>query len=430
MSESYSVISFAAGNFYSYFIVDGGEAVIVDPHITLVEEYQRRLKKKNLSLVGIVDTHTHADHISSAAVLKKKFDVPLYMSENAVSSLDVTKLKEGDKIKVAGSEITALYTPGHTDDSVTLLTEKGDLFSGDTLLINSIGRTDFQNGSPEDMFDSLERLGELPDETIVRPAHDYKGNKTSTIESEKKSNPFMAQSDKSAFAENARSKKISKPANMDTIIAANRQGTAETFSTVSPKQAHQNLSSEDAVLLDVRTDQEVGEVSVKVRNFKHVPLQSLSSAISSLPSDDRYYVLCRSGHRAAMAAMNLMQNGFGKVAVIKGGLTAWQKAKLPVKKSKGPISLERQVRIAAGCIVLAGALLSLVNVWFVIIPVFVGCGLAYAGITDTCMMANMLMKLPYNQKPLSSAGGGCALDGGGCSLDGGDSSDSGAGCSM
>lgn len=417
MRKKYNVNSFIAGNCYSYLISDNGQALIIDPHISLVEKYSKRLVSKGLSLVGIVDTHTHADHISSAAILKKKFNVPLYMSEYSDSSVVTSKLKDGDIIKVGDAEITAIYTPGHTDDSVSLLANENALFTGDVLLIKSIGRTDFQNGSPEDMFDSLGKLASLPDETVVRPAHDYHGKKTSTIAEEKLNNPFLLERDKTKFCDSARSKKLSKPANMDTIISANQKGTAEGFSTVPAKEAFEKLSEPNSILLDVRTTGELDEMSVKVDNVKHIPLQSLTSSIGSISGQKSYYVLCRTGHRATMAAMSLIQNGFANVAVIERGINAWDKAKLPINKSAGTISLERQVRIVTGCLVVIGSLLSLVNIWFIIVPLWVGGGLIFAGVSNNCMMALLLMKLPYNKKSLSGgASGGCSMDGGSCSM--------------
>jgi glyoxylase-like metal-dependent hydrolase (beta-lactamase superfamily II)/rhodanese-related sulfurtransferase len=417
MRKKYNVYSFSAGSCYSYIISDNGLALIIDPHISLVEKYSKILISKGLSLAGIVDTHMHADHISSAAILKKKYDVPLYMSEFSNSSVADSRLKDSDVIKVGNTEISAVYTPGHTDDSVSLLTDKGDLFTGDVLLINSVGRTDFQNGSPEDMFDSLQKLASLPDETVVRPAHDYQGNKTSTIAEQKLNNPFLLEKDKTKFCEHARSKKLPKPANMDTIITANQKGSAGGFSTVSPKDAFQKLSEPNAVVLDVRTTQELDQMSVKTDNVKHIPLQALASSIDSISPQNSYYVLCGTGLRATMAAMSLMQNGFADVAVIKGGINAWEKAKLPVNKTPGPVSLERQVRIIAGCLILIGSLLTLINIWFIIIPLWVGAGLLFAGVSNNCMMAVLLMKLPSNKKPLSAGkGGSCSMDGGGCSM--------------
>jgi rhodanese-related sulfurtransferase len=267
------------------------------------------------------------------------------------------------------------------------------------------------------MFDSLGKLASLPDETVVRPAHDYQGNKTSTIAEQKSKNPFLLEKNKAAFCDYARSKKLPKPANMDTIISANQKGSAEGFSTVPPKDAFKKLSEPNIVLLDVRTAQELDQISVKADNVKHIPLQSLASSIGTISPRNSYYVLCGTGRRATMAAMSLMQNGFADVAVIEGGINAWDKAKLPVNKIAGPISLERQVRIIAGCLIAVGSLLALVNTWFIIIPLWVGCGLLFAGVSNSCMMAMLLMKLPYNKKPLSAGkGGSCSMDGGGCSM--------------
>ena len=416
MAKNNSVISFVAGNCYSYFITNNQQAILVDPHISLVEEYSKKLTKKSLSLIGIVDTHTHADHISSAAILKKKYDVALYMSERSVSSIATDRKKDGDTINVGGSKIKVIYTPGHTDDSISLLTEHGDIFTGDVLLINSVGRMDFQNGSPEDMFDSLNNLANLPGDTVIRPAHDYKGNLTSTIAEQKQTNPFLLEKDKIKFCINARSKVIPKPSNMDTIIITNQQGTAEDFSMVSPEQAYDKLKEPNSILLDVRSDQEVNEISVDLENIKYIPFQSLASSIEFLSADDSYYILCKSGYRSTMAAMQLLQKGFAKLAVIKGGMTFWNKAKLPVNKTGAPISLERQVRIIAGSLILIGSLLTFVNLWFIILPLFVGSGLVFAGTTDNCLMGLLLMKLPYNKRPVSTEGGTCAMDGGGCSM--------------
>lgn len=418
MAGHYNVTSFSAGNCYSYLLSDSGEALLVDPHITLVEKYVQTLKKKNLSLVGIVDTHTHADHISSAAILKKRYSVPLYMSERSQSAIATDRLHEGDVISFGRSQVKALYTPGHTDDSVSLISSGGDVFSGDVLLINSVGRTDFQNGSPEDMFDSLQKLSSLPGATVLRPAHDYKGRKTSTLAEQRQTNPFLLQKDKTMFCENARAKKMPKPANMDIIIASNQQGLAETFSTVSPGEASKRIASPDAIILDVREEAELKDISLAAGKVQHIPLNRVAGSLESLSREKDYYVLCRSGHRATMAAMVLTQNGFRRVSVIEGGITAWDKAGLPVRKIPVPLSLERQVRVIAGGLAGLGALLTFVNVWFALIPLWVGTGLVFAGLTDKCLMASLLLKMPYNKKAFSTAGGSCSMDGG-CSADGG-----------
>ena len=163
---------FVAGSCYSYIIGSQTEALVIDPHISLLDEYSECLRKNKLTLKFIVDTHTHADHFSLAAVLKKKFRAQVVMYEKAISAVADRRLKNNDRITIGSMSLDVLYTPGHTDDTVSLYGE-GKLFTADVLLIGSVGRTDFQNGSPDSMFDTLQRLKDLPDATVVFPGHDY-----------------------------------------------------------------------------------------------------------------------------------------------------------------------------------------------------------------------------------------------------------------
>lgn len=148
---------FKAGSCYSYVLYSQGEAIIIDPHISLLEDYGGYIKKNRLSLKYIIDTHTHADHFSLAVVLKKKFRSPVLMHEKAMSDVADRRLKENDEIAFGSSNYKVLYAPGHTDDSISIYGD-GRVFTGDVLLIGSVGRTDFQNGSPESMFDTLKKL--------------------------------------------------------------------------------------------------------------------------------------------------------------------------------------------------------------------------------------------------------------------------------
>ncbi|MCK9573484.1 MAG: MBL fold metallo-hydrolase, partial [Candidatus Omnitrophica bacterium] len=205
MAKRFSVKQFTAGSCYSYIISSFDEALVVDPHISLLKNYESYLDKNNLKLKLIVDTHTHADHFSLAAVLKKKYGAKVLMGEKAISSVRDLSLKNDDEVKIGGVSLRALYTPGHTDDAISLFGEKS-LFTGDVLLIGSVGRTDFQNGSPESMFDTLQRLKELPDDTAVFPGHDYHEKLSSTISKEKKENPYLKEENKEVFIRNMRAK--------------------------------------------------------------------------------------------------------------------------------------------------------------------------------------------------------------------------------
>lgn len=227
---------FIAGSCYSYILSSENEALIIDPHISLPDEYRKYLTKNKLTLKFIVDTHTHADHFSSAVVLKKQFKAQVLMHEKAISSVADKRLKDNDQINIGTASVKVIYTPGHTDDAISLYGE-GKLFSGDVLLIGSVGRTDFQNGSPESMFDTLQKLKTLPDETILCPGHDYHEQRLSTIAKEKEGNPFLKETNKETFVRNMRVKIIPKPFNIDNIIRVNQKGEATSLEMISPRDA-------------------------------------------------------------------------------------------------------------------------------------------------------------------------------------------------
>lgn len=405
------VKQFIAGSCLSYILSSKQEALVIDPHISLLDEYSEYLKKNKLTLKFVVDTHTHADHFSLAAVLKKQFGAKVLMHEKAVSSVADSRVKDNDQISIGLSVINVLYSPGHTDDAVSLYAEKR-LFTGDVLLIGSVGRTDFQNGSPESMFDTLQKFKTLPPETIVFPGHDYHEKLHSTLAKEKQENPFLKETNKEAFIKNMRGKRTPKPFNIDNIVRVNQNGEASGLEMVSPKDALM-LSGKDAQvkLLDVRSALEFSQVHIK--DSLNVPIDMLLAKINDISSlKQSFIVLCRTGNRSPMAADMLLQSGIHGVKVMQGGMTRWQKEGLPVIKGEGGISLERQVRIIAGSLVLSGILLAwFVNGAFIFVPLFVSCGLIFAGLTDNCLMGMVLMKLPYNKKLYNTklGGGTCAM---------------------
>ncbi|MBI4846151.1 MAG: MBL fold metallo-hydrolase [Candidatus Omnitrophica bacterium] len=404
---------FIASSCYSYIIASQKEALVIDPHISLSDEYNEYLKRNKFTLKFILDTHTHADHFSLAAVLKKKFGAQVLMHEKAVSSVADKRLKDNDKIAIGCASFEVLYTPGHTDDAVSLFGE-GKLFTGDVLLIASVGRTDFQNGSPESMFDSLQKLKRLPDETTVFPGHDYHEKRSATIKKEKEENPFFKETDKEIFVKNMRSKVILKPFNIDNIIRVNQKGEAAALTMITPEEALEFAGkSSQFKLLDVRSALEFSQAHIK--DSINIPIDMLSARINDLgQSKQNYIVLCRTGNRSPMAADMLMQSGMQEVKIMQGGMERWLKAKLPVIKGEGGVSLERQVRIIAGSLVLSGIFLSWFAHWaFIFLSVFVSCGLIYAGISDNCLMGMILMRLPYNKKlyKIKQGGGTCSISG-------------------
>ena len=413
MSRDFMHRQFAAGSCYSYILSSGQDALIIDPHISLLAEYEKYLNKNRLALKYIIDTHTHADHFSLAAVLKKKFGAPILMYQKAISEIADQRLNDNDEIQLGSKKIKVIYTPGHTDDAITIHAE-GRIFTGDVLLIGSVGRTDFQNGSPESMFDTLQRLKTLPDEMLLFPGHDYHGNRSSNLAKEKQNNQFLLATDKNKFVSDMRAKKLPKPFNIDNIVRLNQKGQAASIEMVSPKQAQELVQKDSkAKLLDVRSALEFSQEHIQ--DSLNIPIDMLVSKIKELSqSGQNYIVLCRTGNRSPMAADMLMQSGIHGVKVMDGGMISWQKHRLPVIKGQGGISIERQVRAVAGSLVLLGLILGLtVHRGFFGISIFVACGLIFAGLTDSCMMGMLLMKLPYNQKLYKTklGGGTCAVGG-------------------
>lgn len=402
---------FIAGSCYSYILISKSEALIIDPHISLIDDYSEYLKKNKLTLKFIIDTHTHADHFSSAAVLKKKYGVQLLMHEKAISSVADKRLKDNDEVVIGSSSFRVIYTPGHTDDAISLYGEE-KLFTGDVLLIGSVGRTDFQNGSPESMFDTLQKLKELPDVTAVFPGHDYHEIRSSTLKQEKQMNPFLKESNKTSFISNMRAKVIPKPFNIDNIVRVNQKGEAARLEMISPKDAFSLVEKNSKIkLLDVRSVLEYSQVHIK--DSMNIPIEMLAAKVNDLgKSGQSYIVLCRTGNRSPMAADMLIQSGIHGVKVMHGGMTRWQKERLSVIKGEGGLSLERQVRIITGSLVLLGIVLSWSVHWaFIFLSLLVSCGLIFAGLTDNCLMGMLLMKLPYNKKFYKTklGGGTCAI---------------------
>ena len=208
---------------YTYIIAsaEGREALIIDPVLENVEDYIKLLTELNLKLVKVIDTHIHADHVTGAGKLRDKTQCVTIMGEHTPTDAVEIKVKDEEIIKLDQLKIKALYTPGHTSDSFSFLMDNY-LFSGDTLLINGTGRTDFQNGNSKDAYNSLfNRLLKLPDETLVYPAHDYKGEKVSTIGKEKKFNPRLQVNNVEEYIEIMNNLNLRKPAAIDFNVANN-----------------------------------------------------------------------------------------------------------------------------------------------------------------------------------------------------------------
>ena len=210
---------------YTYLIASakGREAVIIDPVIENVNKYIQLLRNLDLKLVKVIDTHIHADHVTGASKLKQVTNCATLMGEHTPADAVEIKVKDNELINIDGLNIRSIYTPGHTAESYSFLLDNY-LFSGDALLINGTGRTDFQNGNSKDSYHSIfDKLLKLPEETLLYPGHDYNGEKVSTIEKEKKFNHRLQVKNVDEYIEIMSNLNLSKPEMMDNNVSKNIQ---------------------------------------------------------------------------------------------------------------------------------------------------------------------------------------------------------------
>ena len=208
---------------YTYLISSGKgrEALIIDPVLENVSQYISTLKELDLKLVKVIDTHIHADHVTGASKLKDVTKCSTIMGDHTPAISVEIKVKDDEYINLDNLKIRAMYTPGHTSDSYSFLMDNY-LFSGDTLLINGTGRTDFQNGSSKDAYNSIfNKLLKLPEETLLYPAHDYKGEKVSTIGKEKRANPRLQVNSVDEYIDIMNNLNLKKPVEIETNISRN-----------------------------------------------------------------------------------------------------------------------------------------------------------------------------------------------------------------
>src|SRR6187549_1322076 len=245
---------------YTYLIAGrtGGEALLIDPVRAELSQYLRLIDELDLRLVFAIDTHVHADHITALGDLRTETSCATLMGTQSKAECVSRKISDGERLKVDGLELRALYTPGHTDDSYSFVMNDR-VFTGDTLLIRGTGRTDFQNGDPRAQYESIfGRLLKLPDETLVFPAHDYKGDTVSTIGEEKSCNPRLQVKSVEEYVTLMNSLNLPNPKMMDVAVPANmkvglaqekiaQRGWAMTAQDVLPL-----MRSPDVALIDLR----------------------------------------------------------------------------------------------------------------------------------------------------------------------------------
>ena len=331
---------------YTYLIASrrGGEALIIDPVLDRVDRYMTLLDELDLRLIKAVDTHVHADHITGLGALRDRTKCITVMGEQ--SAVDVVSLRvtEGDTIDVEGISLDVLYTPGHTDDSYSFLF--GDrVFTGDTLLIRGTGRTDFQHGSARDQYDSLfNKLLKLPDETLVYPAHDYKGDTVSTIAEEKAYNPRLQVSSVDEYAEIMDNLNLANPKLMDIAVPANlkvglnQDDLAAMGLAISCEDSASLVSNPEIILVDLRDNAEREKNGV-IPGSIHAPYPDIEENVNAggmlhelaKASGKRVVFYCAFGERSAMAVQAARDAGLPSICNLTGGIDAWKQAGGPLE---------------------------------------------------------------------------------------------------
>jgi sulfur dioxygenase len=331
---------------FTYIIAKakGCEAIIIDPVYKKTDHYLTLIEELDLTLVKAIDTHVHADHLSGLGILRDKTNCITVMG--AQSNVDVVSMRVegGDKIIIDGLSLDVIYTPGHTNDSYSFYMP-GIVFTGDTLLIRGTGRTDFQAGNSLKAYDSLfNKLLKLPDETIIYPGHDYKGDCCSTIGEEKTFNPRLQVNSPESYAKIMNDLGLPDPKMMGRVIPKNQKiGMAQKDLELikHTTQAHEALAqfkNQKTLFIDLRENIERDKNGI-IPNSVHIPYQKLSyfttpggpiSAISTKTHQQQLMLYCAFGERSAMALKELRVAGFKNVRHLGGGIEAWINASGPI----------------------------------------------------------------------------------------------------
>ena len=334
---------------YSYLLASrrGGEALIIDPVLEKVDRYLKLMSELDLRLVKAVDTHLHADHITGLGALRDRTHCVTVMGEQSKVDVVSMRIREGDALKIEGLSLDVLYTPGHTDDSYSFHFDDR-VFTGDTLLIRGTGRTDFQNGDARAQYASLQRLMRLPEETLVFPAHDYKGDTVSTIGEEKRCNPRLQVRDGEEYAALMAGLNLPNPKMMDVAVPANmRQGlhqeeVARRGWALSADEAKILVGRSDVALIDLREKTERERAGV-IPGSLHAPYPDLTENLEeggllaelATSAGKTLLFYCAFGERSAMAVQAAQDRGLTSARHIEGGIAAWAQAGGPLSARAG-----------------------------------------------------------------------------------------------
>ena len=317
---------------YTYLIAseEGREALIIDPVLENVERYIKLLKELDLKLVKVIDTHIHADHISGIAELRDQTNCVTIMGDRTPADVVSMQVSDEEVIKIDGLELKALFTPGHTSESFSFLM-KDRVFTGDTLLIRGTGRTDFQNGSPKDSYNSIfNRLLKLPDNTLVYPAHDYKGDTVSTILEEKKFNPRLQVKSANEYIQIMDNLNLPDPKLMDVAVPNNLKlgidfNKQRVNNGIEPDEFNSYLLDQDVILIDLREQNELDKIG-KIKGSIRVSFPEINDYLNKNKNEfknKRILFYCAIGQRSTLAVQISKSYQYSKCIHLIGGLKNW-----------------------------------------------------------------------------------------------------------
>ncbi len=318
-------------------------AVLIDPELSRIDQYRGLCAQHGLSVKYVIDTHTHADHFSASKELGRALGAPVVMHRLAPAPYADLRLDDGDMLICGELKLKALHTPGHTRDSMSLVMADR-VFTGDALLIGGTGRTDLPSGDPHELFDSLfDGLLKLPPETLVYPAHDYKGRSHTTIGAEIAENPRLQKTERAEFVTMMQALDLAAPTHLTEALRTNMSGgktVAQLLGEAAAKVPFMSLEElndrlggnrRDMVILDIREKEafDAGHVPGAI----HLPRGQLELRVNSELPDPTVRILtcCEFGKISTLAAATLRELGFGRAVALDGGMKAWREGEFPLE---------------------------------------------------------------------------------------------------
>ncbi|MCI4677515.1 MBL fold metallo-hydrolase [Rhodoblastus acidophilus] len=332
--------TFAAGGCKSYLIGcdKSRAAALIDPELSLIDHYLGAASQHGVHLRYLIDTHTHADHFSAGRELAKTVAAPVVMHRLSPAPFADLRVDDGDMLIVGQIKLNVLHTPGHTRDSMCLFA--GDrVFTGDTLLIGGTGRTDLPTGDPRSLYESLfDKVLKLPPETLVFPAHDYKGRTSSTIAAELANNPRLQKKERAEFVAMMEKLDLAAPTHLTEALRTNMSGgktVAQLLAEAGARVPFMSLAalrqrvggnSHDLVIIDLREGDAFR--AGHIPGARHLPRGQLELRINSELPDPTVRILtcCEFGKISTLAAATLRELGYSRVTALDGGVNAWREA--------------------------------------------------------------------------------------------------------